>query len=171
MASPLKKFSVPFNVAATAAADAFCIEASATKRARVTRVVLTNYGFATTATVNVVAQLLRTTAAGSGGVVTPKPEDPVDPYGAASVYGGIVRSGVGVGGAAGDILKEMMFNVPATPAMPLSPPVVFNFGGGGPSYSEPSPTTGSGVASGIALRFTVGAGASGFRGWVEFIEE
>lgn len=160
MSLPTKRFAIPFTIGATAAADAFAIESSATKRARIRRVVITNPGTATAQTV-FTAQLLRTTTAGSGGTVTPAPFDDTH-----AAYSGICRSGVGVGGTAGTVLAEIGLVATAT-ASPITafPPVILNF------EEALCPTTKAGVANGISLRLTVGAGAANFKGFVEFDEE
>lgn len=157
----VKTYSIPFNVAATSAADLVAIESGATKRARITRIVFTNPGQATAATLAVV-QLLRTSPAGSGGVVSALPHDPID-----TAYTGTVRSGVGVGGGAGAVLKEFPIWVPT--ATGAFQPQIYDFPDGGPD--DDAPTTASGTNNGLALRVNVGAGATGFRGFVEFVEE
>lgn len=150
-------------IAATVATDLFAIEAGPFMVTRIRRVVIMNPGVQTTsAAVNML--LLRTTTAGTGGVVTPAVLDPAD-----FPFTGIARVAPTALGTAGATLYNFDEVVPATIAGAGVGFEVWDFGGD--SQLHKCPTIAPGITNGIAFRHPGAAGAAGLYGYVEFTEE
>jgi len=156
-------YVVNFNVSPAAAADLFAIEAAG-KTIRLQRIVIDNPGFQTTAGV-VLLSLIRTTTAGTGGVVTPSTLDPADPAAVSVAHAAPTSLG-----AAGTTIASYGIFVPATAAAAFSP-VVIDMGGQGQVYKQPTVSPSPTGASGIALRHPGAAGAQGLIGYAVFTEE
>ncbi len=148
-----KNFWLPATgLAPTAAMHLAVVEAGAAKDALLHRVVIWNPGAQTAAGI-VVLKLMRTTAAGAGGAVTPGAFDPDDVSGEA--FSGICRSNP-TAGTEGGLLLDIPIFVPAAAAAFV--PVVINL----MDLIGKLPRIAKGVANGIALKHPGSAGAAGF---------
>ncbi len=146
----LKKFWVPAsNKAPTVSSDLVVAEAGANSGFLVRGVAILNPGLQTAGGVNVL-QLIRTTAAGVGGVITPNPVDPDD-----AAFSGICRT-MGTQGTGGLVLAEIPIFVPT--ALAAFQPVLFDLAKALGSWLRVL----KGAANGIALRHPGAAGAASF---------
>lgn len=130
--------------------EAFAATASLSGAVRIQRIEITQVGSQTTAGI-VVLQLLRTTTAGTGGVVTPTVMDPADP-----AYPGICRANP-TAGTESTVLLDIPIYVPA--AIGAFVPIVIDMA---TVDSIKTPVIPAGTANGIALKHPGAAGAANF---------
>lgn len=154
-------YTVAFNLNPAAVMNLLIVESGPTKKVRLRRLVISNPGLQTAAGI-VSLQLLRTTTAGSTGVVTPTVLDPSD-----SAFSGIVRR-QGTSGTDGAVIYE---NIPVfvPAAVGAAAPLVIEFGGSDGVFKDVCGIPGA--TNGLCLRHPGAAGAVGFMGWLEFTEE
>jgi hypothetical protein len=153
----------------TAAAHVLAVEAGASRAVRLLRVCVTNPGAQTTPGFRVLL-LERTTAAGSGGVVTAEAAGASSAalartHGGVGAFSGIVRALPSALGSQGATLAVLPIWVPG--AVAFAQPVCLDFGG---IYDRP-PRIPAGTANGIALRDAGAVGATGLAAFVVFAEE
>jgi hypothetical protein len=167
-------YTLSFSVAATAALDIFSLVAGTNKVLRVRKIVLVNPGAATGAII-VDLQLGTAAAVGSAGAAgTPQPVDPVARV--AGVSGGPDGAFSGISGAAartGDTTQAGSFVATHAPLCSVSVPAAAAGFTPLTIYDSLDPTakglTVAGATQPAVLRTpSVGAGATGLRGYVLF---
>lgn len=153
----------------TAAAHAIAIEAGANRGVRILRVCVTQPGTQTTPGFRALL-LERTTAAGTGGVISAEAAGAstaalARTHSLGAAFSGIVRALPSPVGTQGATLAVLPIWVPSAAA--FAAPVCLDFQG---MYDRP-PRVPKGTANGIALRDPGASGAAGFAAYVVFAEE
>jgi hypothetical protein len=144
----------------TASSDSIAIESGATKIVRIRRIIIMHPGSQTTAGLRVL-QLLRTTTAGTAGVIVPAPADTGD-----TAFSGIVRAKPTGLGTAGTVLLNIPVFVPT--ALAAFTPIILDMDALGLAKSFKGI---AGITNGFSLRDPGAAGGANFAATVIFTEE
>ncbi len=144
-------------IAATTASQIIVIEAPTANRVFIRRIVIWNIGTDTSAG-TVDFNLVRTTTAGTGGVITPAQMDTAD-----AAFGGVVRSLPSPGGTLGTVIFHMTIDVNNTAT--TQAPYIIDFDG---NRAGKPPIIPAGTANGIALYSPGATGAAAFAASIEF---